>query len=55
MPGDLPNPGTEPSSPALQADSLPYESSGKPLFLNICIPNQFLVSTNFSVPDSLPN
>ena len=24
-PGDLPNPGTEPSSPALQADSLPCE------------------------------
>ena len=24
-PGDLPNPGTEPRSPALQADSLPIE------------------------------
>ena len=24
-PGDLPNPGTEPGSPALQADSLPFE------------------------------
>ena len=24
-PGDLPNPGTEPRSPALQADSLPSE------------------------------
>ena len=24
-PGDLPNPGIEPESPALQADSLPYE------------------------------
>ena len=34
-PGDLPNPGTEPlspTSPALQADSLPTESPGKPLF-----------------------
>ena len=30
FPGDLPNPGTEPKSPALQADSLPSESSGKP-------------------------
>jgi len=30
-PGDLPNPGTEPSSPALQADSLPTEPPGKPL------------------------
>ena len=33
-PGDLPSPGIEPASPvspALQADSLPAESSGKPL------------------------
>ena len=29
-PGDLPNPGMEPRSPALQADSLPSESPGKP-------------------------
>ena len=29
-PGDLPNPGMEPGSPALQADSLPYEPPGKP-------------------------
>ena len=29
-PGDLPNPGTEPRSPALQADSLPAEPPGKP-------------------------
>ena len=29
-PGDLPNPGTEPRSPALQADSLPSEPPGKP-------------------------
>ena len=28
-PGDLPNPGMEPRSPALQADSLPTELSGK--------------------------
>ena len=27
---DLPNPGTEPRSPALQADSLPAEPQGKP-------------------------
>ena len=27
-PGDLPNPGTEPRSPALQADSLPSEPPG---------------------------
>ena len=28
-PGDLPNPGTEPESPAMQADSLPTELQGK--------------------------
>ena len=30
-PGDLPNPGIETRSPALQADSLPAEPQGKPL------------------------
>ena len=30
-PGDLPNPGIEPSSPALQVDSLPAEPQGKPI------------------------
>ena len=30
-PGDLSNPGIEPRSPALQADSLPTELQGKPL------------------------
>ena len=29
-PGDIPNPGIEPRSPALQADSLPFEPPGKP-------------------------
>ena len=29
-PGDRPNPGMEPGSPALQADSLPTELQGKP-------------------------
>ena len=29
-PGDLPNPGIEPSSPALQADALTSELPGKP-------------------------
>ena len=28
-PGDVPNPGIEPRSPALQADSLPAEPQGK--------------------------
>ena len=30
-PGDLPNPGIEPRSPALQADALPSEPSGESL------------------------
>ena len=29
-PGDLPDPGIDPGSPALQADSLPLEPPGKP-------------------------
>ena len=29
-PGDLPNPGIEPGSPALEADALPTEPPGKP-------------------------
>ena len=28
-PGDLPNPGTEPRSPTMQADSLPFELPGE--------------------------
>ena len=31
-PGDLPNPGIEPGSLALQADSLPSEPPGKPSY-----------------------
>ena len=30
-PGDLPHPGTEPTSPALQSDSLPLSHLGRPL------------------------
>ena len=30
-PEDLPNPGIEPGSPALQADSSPFELQGSPL------------------------
>ena len=30
FPGDLPDPGIEPQSPALQADALPSEPPGKP-------------------------
>ena len=32
-PGDLPNPGSEPQSPALQANSLPFELQGRPFLL----------------------
>ena len=32
-PGDLPNPGTEPTSPALQVDPLPSEPPGRPRIL----------------------
>ena len=33
-PGDLPNPGMEPRSPALQGDSLPFDPQGKPTILS---------------------
>ena len=32
-PGDLPSLGIEPRSPAVQADSLPFEPPGEPRFL----------------------
>ena len=32
-PGDLPNPGIEHRSPALQANSLPDELTGKPIVI----------------------
>ena len=35
-PGDLPNPRIKPGSPALQADSLPSEPSGKPHYQLLC-------------------
>ena len=34
-PGDLPHPGIEPGSPALQVNSLPTESPGKPIYILI--------------------
>ena len=41
---DVPHPGIEPRSPALQADSLPAEPHGKPkgwwdtlIFMHVCI------------------
>ena len=34
-PGDLPDPVIEPMSPALQADALPSEHLGKPVFNDV--------------------
>ena len=36
-PGDLPDPGIEPTVPALQVDSLPSESPGKPPIIKVVI------------------
>ena len=38
--GDLPNPGIEPGSPALQADSIPSEPPGKPRYSYMDIENK---------------
>ena len=45
-PGDHPNPGIKPRSPALQADSLPAEAQGKPKNTGV---------GNLSFPADLPN
>ena len=42
-PGDLPNPGIEPRSPPLQADSLPTEPQGRP---NIIYRNNYIKYEN---------
>ena len=34
-PGDLPDPGIKSGSPALQADSLPSEPPGMPIYIHI--------------------
>ena len=41
-PGDLPNPGIKPRSPAFQADSLPAESQGKQDILEYCLFSKLL-------------
>ena len=38
-PGDLPDSGIEPRSPALQADSLPFDPAGKPKKIWLNLPN----------------
>ena len=40
FPGDLPDPGTEPGSPALQTDSLPLEPPGTPFLGKYLSPYQ---------------
>ena len=44
-PGDLPNPGIEPGSLALQVDSLPTELPGKPNYIGL--KNQLYWITNY--------
>ena len=57
-PGDLPNPGIEPGSPALQADALPSEPPGKSLHKDNCNWNSGVGGTsanlNNTVLSSMP-
>ena len=59
-PGDLPDPGIEPGSPAFQADSLPSELPGKPsgpntpriilkYFISFSLPYMLLLSRLFTL------
>ena len=43
--GDLPEPG----SPALQADSLPAELPGKPIYTHMCVFNGFILYMLFCI------
>ena len=45
-PGDLPDPGIEPQSPVLEADSLPTELTGKPNKILKMPPKKLLELTN---------
>ena len=46
-PGDFPNPGIEPGSPALQADALPSEPPGKTSLVPAGKPIYIYISTLF--------
>ena len=48
-PGDLPKPGIEPGSPALQEDSLPSEPPGNPE--NTGVGSLFLLQGIFLIPE----
>ena len=57
-PGDLPNPGIEPWSPALQADTLPSEQQGKLCCIKVVSklgPQKCLVSPSSANAPSLSN
>jgi len=53
-PGDLPDPGFKPGSPALQADSLPSEPQGSPYENTVDQFHQILARTS-SPPSPLPH
>ena len=48
-PGDIPSPGIEPGSPALQADSLPAKPQGKPK--NVGVGNLSLLQQIFTTQE----
>ena len=54
-PGDLPDPGTEPRSPALQADSLPSEPLGKVESANTMIFSGSLKYSRLSLSVYIPD
>ena len=52
-PGDLPDPGIEPGTPALQADSLLTELRGKPIVLKLKVQLYFLLKTKLNTINAL--
>ena len=57
-PGDLPDPGIEPGSPALPADALPSEPQGSPVFKCACTCTCLCLCDLCSLPNqenSIPN
>ena len=49
-PGDLPHPGIEPGSPALQVDSLPSEPPGKPcVCVCVCVYEVFAFNESMRI------
>ena len=53
-PGDLTDPGIEPRSPALQADSLPSETPGKPTVYKLS-KNKLELAVVANTPHSIGN